>query len=202
MLEDLERQLGLYFEKHEKAYQEIKSKTMLQTDHMQANKEDEPKHIDYIIPGDDSEKKRQYSQFIARECCLRGISLHGTQVEEWRSLLRSSVAMEKYIYFLEQVRRWNDVGQETVPLVKVVELLIPCILHLENHIGEKIITIILRKGLDAFQGRKEDYISMFFKKKFLAQRILRLIGGCTTREIMMEILHWRQYKYATIFRDA
>ncbi len=30
---------------------------MLQTDHMQANKEDDPKHIDYIIPGDDSEKK-------------------------------------------------------------------------------------------------------------------------------------------------
>jgi hypothetical protein len=50
-------------------------------------------------------------------------------------------------------------GQEKVPLVKVVELLIPCIFDLENHIGEKIIMIILQKGLDAFQGRKDDYIS-------------------------------------------
>ncbi len=39
-----------------------------------------------------------------------------------------------------------------------MELLIPCILHLENRIGEKIITIIIRKGLDAYHGRKEEYI--------------------------------------------
>jgi hypothetical protein len=70
MLEDLEWQLGLYFEKHEKAYQEIQSKTILQTDHMQANKEEDPRHIDYIIPGNNSEKKRQYTQFITRECRL------------------------------------------------------------------------------------------------------------------------------------
>jgi hypothetical protein len=44
-------------------------------------------------------------------------------------------------------------------LVEVVELLIPCILHLENWIGEKIITMILRKGLDPYSNRKEDYIS-------------------------------------------
>lgn len=49
----------------------------------------------------------------------------------------------------------------TVPLVQVIELLFPCMLHLENHWGEKIITIILWKGLDAFQGRKEDYDNVF-----------------------------------------
>jgi hypothetical protein len=41
---------------------------------------------------------------------------------------------------------------------------------LENRIGEKNITIILWKGLDAFQGRKEDYISKMenvFQKKVL-----------------------------------
>jgi hypothetical protein len=86
--------------------------------------------------------------------------LHGVQVEEWRTLLQSSVSWEKYIHFLQQVRRWKETGQETAPLVDVMELLILCIFHLENHIGEKIITIILRKGLDLFQGRKEDYIKM------------------------------------------
>jgi hypothetical protein len=45
------------------------------------------------------------------------------------------------MYFdLEKVRQWNLDGRETVPLVEVVvELLFPCILHLENHVGEKII---------------------------------------------------------------
>jgi hypothetical protein len=170
MLQDLEQQLGLYFEKHKKTYQDIQSQSRLRTDHMQVDKEEDLNHLDYVIPVDNPEKQRQYTQFIARECRLRDISLHGTQVEEWRSLLRSSVAIEKYIYFLEQVRKWNEMGRETVPLVEVVELLIPCILHLENRISEKIITIILRKGLDEFQGRKEDYISTMesiFQKKVL-----------------------------------
>jgi hypothetical protein len=44
-------------------------------------------------------------------------------------------------------------GIQAVPLVEEVELLIPCILHLENHSNEKIITMILQKGLDLFQQR-------------------------------------------------
>jgi ribosomal protein S2 len=49
---------------------------------MQANKEEDPSHIDYIIPGNNPEKKMQYSQFIARECHLRGIGFQGTQLDE------------------------------------------------------------------------------------------------------------------------
>jgi len=41
------------------------------------------------------------------------------------------------------VRQWKEEGRETVPLVELVELLIPCILHLKNGVGEKMITIIL-----------------------------------------------------------
>jgi hypothetical protein len=40
--------------------------------------------------------------------------------------------MEKRIKYLRQVERWNEIGRKTVPLVEVVELLIPCVLHLEN----------------------------------------------------------------------
>jgi len=50
-------------------------------------------------------------------------------------------------------------------LWKVVELLIPCILHLENQTGEKTITIILWKGMDLFQGAKDQYIR-FFEEAF------------------------------------
>jgi hypothetical protein len=67
--------------------------------------------------------------------------------------------MEKYIHFLETVRQWNEQGQETVPLVEIVELLIPCILHLENQVGEKNISTIVKKGLDLYNlGPKEVFI--------------------------------------------
>jgi hypothetical protein len=96
-------------------------------------------------------------------------------MEEWRSLLRVSTSMEKYISFLERVRGWHNEGRESVPLGEVVELLIPCILHLENRIGEKKITIILRKGLDKYNGRKRDYIELLenvFQTKVLGSEEL------------------------------
>jgi hypothetical protein len=40
-----------------------------------------------------------------------------------------------------------------------MELLIPCILHLENRIGEKIITIIFRRAWNDCRGRKDEFIS-------------------------------------------
>jgi len=40
----------------------------------------------------------------------------------------------------------------------IIELLIPCILHLENRVGGKIITMILQKGLERFQGPASNYI--------------------------------------------
>jgi hypothetical protein len=126
---------------------------------MQVDRENDLHHIDYAIPSNDVEKQRLYTQFIARECNLRGLRLHGTQVEEWRCVLRNSIVMEKLICMLQKVRNWQAEGTEKVPLVEVVELLIPCILHLENRIGEKMITIILRKALNDFSGRKDDFIS-------------------------------------------
>jgi hypothetical protein len=137
---------------------------------MQANRASDSLHIDYVIPMNDPERLRNYSNFIARECLLRGIKLIGSQVEEWRTALRMSVAMEQYISFLEKGRAWSNNGHETVPLVEVVELLIPCILHLENRIAEKIVTIILRKGLDNYPGQKEAYIGIIqdvFRKQIL-----------------------------------
>ena len=96
---------------------------------------------------------------------MRGIQIDvSNNVENMQSALRLAVAMEKYIKFLENVRQWSDSGREFVPLVELVELLIPCILHLENRVGEKIISIIIKKGTDLYDlGRKEDFIEQLSK---------------------------------------
>jgi hypothetical protein len=159
MLEALEEELGRYHEEHGKTYEEVRRASRLQVDHMQVDKEANPLHIDYVIPVNDPEKQRLYSQFIARECVLRGIPLHGTHFDEWRNALQSCVDVERAISILERIRQWKEEGLEEAALVELVELLIPCILHLENRVGEKMITIILRKALGDFQGRKDDFIA-------------------------------------------
>jgi hypothetical protein len=52
--------------------------------------------------------------------------------------------------------------------MEIIELLIPCILHLENRVGEKIITMILLKGMEQFKGQ-----SIHYKKKM--QGIIQLL---------------------------
>ncbi len=52
--------------------------------------------------------------------------------------------MESKIKFLLKVREWHNNGRTVVPLVEVIEIIIPCILHLENCSSEKIITTIIR----------------------------------------------------------
>ncbi len=79
---ELENQLGEYYKVHGKSYHQILSASKLQVDHMQADRETDLKHIDFVIPVNDAEKQRLYTQFIAREFHLRGLQLTGTQVEE------------------------------------------------------------------------------------------------------------------------
>jgi hypothetical protein len=126
-------------------------------------------HIEYVVPQDNVEKKREYVQFISNKCQIRSIPLHGT-LEDWRLSLYQSISLEQYITFLESARQWDEEGQKTVALMKVIELLIPCILHCENRVGEKILTILLRRQLDHFPGPKIDFIQRMdatFKTKIL-----------------------------------
>jgi hypothetical protein len=81
-------------------------------------------------------------RFISRKCILRGIPVTGT-VSDWQSALKSAMVMEKLIELLDTVKQWYDSGWTEVPLVEVIELIIPCILHLENRVNEKIVTTIL-----------------------------------------------------------
>jgi hypothetical protein len=80
------------------------------------------------------------------------------RLHDWRTALKECVALEKAIYYLELVRKWHESGRVTVPLVDVIEIWIPCILYCENHVGEKNITILLRRQLDKYNGPKMNFI--------------------------------------------
>jgi predicted transcriptional regulator len=74
-------------------------------------------------------------------------------------MLRVSISMEKYLTFLENVRQWHEDGRDRVPIKEILELLVPCILHLENRVGEKLLNTILRKAIDLQNnGQKEHFL--------------------------------------------
>jgi len=128
------------------------------TDPTQANSECDITHIDYVIPENDPSRRREYSQFIAKECLLRKIPINGGTVDDWRDSLRHCVLLERRIEFLVTVRQWYDEGVDKVPLIAFIELLIPCILHLKNRVGEKIINMIIRFGFQKRQQSPTEFI--------------------------------------------
>jgi hypothetical protein len=143
LLSELDGELKAYMDRCSVSYNEIRKKTKLLSDPLQVNKESDISHIDYVIPENDVGRKSEFSMFIARECALRRIPTHGKSVLEWREALRSCICVERRIQFLVTIKEWYNSGKDDVPLMDIIELLIPCILHLENRVGEKIITIIL-----------------------------------------------------------
>ena len=164
---------------------------------MMVNKHLDTNHIDYIIPRDD-EKKKEYTQFISRECHIRGIPLQVGQLEDWLFALKSCVVMENRISFLLAVREWHSCGRSTVPLVEVVELLIPCVLHLENRGNEKIITCILRYGFNQFMGSssKTDASAHTFIRGMqdVIQRQVLGTNECPSQWKLKWSKNWRWYK--------
>ncbi len=116
LLDNLETELGNYYEQHGKSYAAVRQKSKIWTDHTQANKQNDINHIDYVVPPCDEEKLREYTQFISWECRIRSIPLLGN-LDDWRHALNQSITMEKYILYLEKVRQWDEEGQKNVPLV-------------------------------------------------------------------------------------
>jgi len=76
--------------------------------------------------------------------------------------------------FSQSVKKLHEDGRTTVPLVEFVEFLIPCILHLENRVGEKLITMILRHGERAHQWITLNQCRKFSKFQFLEHQAHRV----------------------------
>jgi hypothetical protein len=152
LLQELEAELGDYYSRNGKQFDDVRKRSKIKTDHTMIGKESDINHIDFIVPDNDAEKVKEYTQFISRECYIRGIPLSGSHLEDWHANLRACLALEARINFLLQVREWKSSGRESVPLVEVIELLIPCVLHLENRSNEKILTSIIRYGFNLFLG--------------------------------------------------
>jgi hypothetical protein len=157
LLQSLQDELGSYHEGHWKTFDEIRKKSKLRTNFLQVDKATNIMHIEYAIPQNDEDKVREYMQFISREFRIRSIPCCG-RLEDWRMALFQSVQMERSIESLKKVKKWHEQGRETAPLVEVIELLIPCILHLESRVAKKVLNILFRQKLNEFHRPKIKFL--------------------------------------------
>ncbi len=115
-----------------------------------ANASSDPYSI-HFIPAD-SATKHSYSQLLNYELKLRNLSVLGTFTER-RERLRNELQSEKKLR--ELLVRLNHSKRDANALFLLIQTL-PCILHMENRMGIKIITMLFVKGLSSAM-KKELY---------------------------------------------
>jgi hypothetical protein len=112
-------------------------------------------NIDYIPNGETEEERvasfRAFSDLVTKELRLHKLSLLGN-LEDRRGRLRAFLRVEIQIERIRQAIARGQEGKESA-LILFMQA-IPCIMHLEIRVGEKLITVLLALGAELFQRRR------------------------------------------------
>jgi hypothetical protein len=134
---------------------DIRSKSKINTNPQIANKSNNNKHIDYV-PNSDSEVLR-FNDLLRSELKLRHksdmfgfqASLEGSYDDRRHKLKRLIEEEDKINLARETLQRSESV--RSIAEKVLAEEAVPCILHLEMRINEKVFWTLLSKGIDRYQ---------------------------------------------------
>jgi hypothetical protein len=73
-------------------------------------------------------------------------------LEERRRRLKQHLVVEQQLHIISQAVVRGQQGKEAA--LMLIEQAIPCVMHLENRVGEKIITVLLSMAAEQFQRRR------------------------------------------------
>lgn len=126
---------------------------------------------------------RDFSNLLTAELRLRKLSILGT-LDVRRNRLRDVLKVELRLELVMQAIDRGEEGKEAALLL--ISQAIPCIMHLENRVGEKIITVLLSLGAELFQRRRTKSLAVF------ASSIMRVVNtrvlGTLTRPKQWKML--------------
>ncbi len=150
----LEEHLTLYVSQNGTHYTDIRRKTKIVYDPTDTLRTSNPYNVEYRPQGDTAatlaEAQRFFSNLVTTELRLRRLHLYGN-MEERRIRLEKLLIVEQKIDLISQAVLRGDEGKEAAMLL--ISQAIPCILHLENRVGEKLVTVLLAMAANKYQER-------------------------------------------------
>ncbi len=103
-----------------------------------------------------------FNTLMNKELRLRGLP-HTGNLEERKKRLKQHLMIEERIGRIKEAILHTDEGKEAALIL--IKQAIPCIMHLENRAGEKIITIVLYIGAIRFQQEnRSDNLERYVKQ--------------------------------------
>jgi hypothetical protein len=109
------------------------------------NAHNEITSIHYSLNEKTEDQVRMYSRYLTMDLMLRDLDTSGG-IEERRERLQDSLVLEYSYSSLQSAINHGTKGTENALFIMINA--VPCILHMENRVGLKILTRLLMAGLD------------------------------------------------------
>jgi hypothetical protein len=111
-------------------------------------------NVEYIPSGETDaqlqEAKLHFSNLLASELQLRWQPVFGS-IEDRRNRLKTLLKVEQKLEMI--IRAINRSGEGKEAALMLISQAIPCIMHLENRVGEKMITVLLSMAADIYRKK-------------------------------------------------
>jgi hypothetical protein len=112
----------------------------------QANWKQNHKSIFYYFEQANDSERNAYMARVANNIVLRDLELNGS-LSVMRDMLKAALAKEFTLQEIQEDISWGTINLQTA--FYLVINAVPCILHMENRVGLKILTRLLRLGLSS-----------------------------------------------------
>jgi hypothetical protein len=136
-------------------YRDIERRTKIIYDPCDMLHENNKDNIDFIPNGSTNDEVMQarlyFNQLLMSELRLRRLPLHGN-LEERQGRLRQYLMVEQQLKLISEAVARGVIRKDAA--LMLIEQAIPCIMHLENRVGEKLITVLLAMGAERFQRQR------------------------------------------------
>jgi hypothetical protein len=151
--EKLEEHLNRYVRTSGMSFNFVKKRTKVLYDPTDLTRETNVYNIDYIPSGATLDEERAnrsfFSNLLVSELQLRKLPLFGG-LEDRRERLKALLKVEQQLDIIMQAISRGKEGEEAA--LMLISQAIPCIMHLENRVGEKIITVLLVRATEKCQN--------------------------------------------------
>ena len=164
--------LGENLEEHYHTYDKIEEKSVILTDVNVVNRLTNSTHLDYEVPEDDPSQEVLYRALLIKELAIRHPSqlrqFRSKAIEELRTRLREDILLENRVREIRCALERNDKTEHLRMIL--LDQAIPCILHAENRIGEKLIKTLLDDVTRRYSDGNNNH-----KRELLIQRLTKIM---------------------------
>ena len=170
-----------------RTFEEVKASSKIIYNPLEVNRFGNKYNIDFCSTDEnvDDQDLIFFNSLVTEELNLRRLPINGNLMTRRNRLMPYLMLEQKLALLKEGISRTSEGKESALILIKQA---IPCIMHLENRVGEKLITILLHLGATKFQNERHvvslnDYM----------QRIQNIVQ----RQILGSFLRPKQWRFPT-----